>query len=27
LPEAQTEATGPARLLDFLLDVDREAAR
>ena len=27
LPEAQTEATAPGRLLDFLLDVDREAAR
>jgi len=27
LPEAQTEATAPARLLKFLLDVDREAAR
>jgi pimeloyl-ACP methyl ester carboxylesterase len=27
LPEGQTEATAPARLLKFLLDVDREAAR
>ena len=27
LPEAQTEATAPARVLQFLLDVDREAAR
>jgi len=26
-PEAQTEATAPARLLDFLLNVEREAAR
>jgi len=26
-PEAQTEANAPARLLEFLLDVDREAAR
>jgi pimeloyl-ACP methyl ester carboxylesterase len=27
LPEAQTEASAPPRLLKFLLDVDREAAR
>ena len=27
LPEAQTEASAPARLEKFLLDVDREAAR
>lgn len=27
LPEAQTEATAPARLLQFLMEVDREVAR